>query len=230
MRFPFCGISQNGTRWNFQSGYGSKLRTGAVQPDTANINISDLALIQQCQAGDSAALERLIIKYKDRLYNVILRICPNPQDAAELTQDSFVKIIENLHRFQARSSFYTWAFRIAVNLTLNFCRRQARTEMTSLDAESDGDSEQARAALRSYLADDTVREPADIAQSKEQVNLIVRAINSLDTDHRVIIILRDIEGMHYEQIAQILEVELGTVKSRLARARANLKANLEAIL
>ena len=201
-----------------------------MQPDTANINISDEVLIQQCRSGDSVAMERLIIRYKDRLYNVILRICSNPQDAAELTQDAFVKIIENLHRFQSRSTFYTWAFRIAVNLTLNFCRRQNRIEMTSLDAESGGNSHQAKAALRSYLADSNVRDPADIAQSKEQVDLIIRAINNLNMDHRAIIILRDVEDMNYEQISQILEIELGTVKSRLARARANLKANLEAIL
>jgi len=201
-----------------------------VQPDTANINISDKVLVQQCQAGDTDALERLIIKYKDRLYNAVFRICGNPENAAELTQDAFVKIIENLHRFQARSAFYTWCFRIAVNLTLNFCRRRVHTEMSSLDAETPGDSEQAKTALRSYLADSTVRDPADIAQSKEQVDLIVRAINNLDVDHKAIIILRDIEGMDYAQIAVVLDVELGTVKSRLARARANLRANLEAIL
>ncbi len=201
-----------------------------MQPDTANINISDSALIQQCQAGDSAALERLITKYKDRLYNAVLRICGNKEDAAELTQDAFVRIIENLHRFQGRSSFYTWAFRIAVNLTLNFCRRRVRIETGSLDAELGGDSEQAKTALRNYLADSTVRDPVEIAQNKEQVDLIVRAINNLDTDHKAIIVLRDIEGMDYAQIARILDVELGTVKSRLARARANLRANLEAIL
>lgn len=201
-----------------------------MQPETANINISDDVLIQQCRSGDSAAMERLIIKYKDRLYNVILRICGNPHDAAELSQDAFVKIIENLHRFREKSSFYTWAFRIAVNLTLNFCRRQRNIEFISLDAESGGNSQQAKAALRSYLADSNARDPADIVQSNESVNLIIRAINNLDTDHRAIIILRDIEDMNYEQIANILEIELGTVKSRLARARANLKANLEAIL
>jgi RNA polymerase sigma-70 factor (ECF subfamily) len=201
-----------------------------MQPDTVNVNISDSALIQQCQAGDSAALERLITKYKDRLYNTVLRICGNTEDAAELTQDAFVRIIENLHRFQGRSSFYTWAFRIAVNLTLNFCRRKVRIETGSLDAELGGDNEQAKAALRYYLADSTVRDPVEIAQSKEQIDLIVRAINNLDTDHKAIIILRDIEGMDYAQIAQILDIELGTVKSRLARARANLRTNLEAVL
>ena len=201
-----------------------------MQPDTANINISDSALIEQCRAGDSDAMSRLITKYKDRLYNVILRICANPEDAAELTQDAFVKIIENLHRFQQRSSFYTWAFRIAVNLTLNFCRRKVRIEMTSLDAELGGDNEQARAALRNYLADASATDPAAIAQSKEHVNLIIRAINLLSEDQRAVVVLRDVEGMDYAQIAQIMEVELGTVKSRLARARANLRANLEAII
>jgi RNA polymerase sigma-70 factor (ECF subfamily) len=201
-----------------------------MQPDTANINISDSVLIEQCRAGDSDAMSRLITKYKDRLYNVILRICANPEDAAELTQDAFVRIIENLHRFQQRSSFYTWAFRIAVNLTLNFCRRKVRIEMTSLDAELGGDNEQARAALRNYLADAGAPDPAAIAQSKEQVNLIIRAINLLSEDQRAVVVLRDVEGMDYAQIAQIMEVELGTVKSRLARARANLRANLEAIL
>ncbi len=201
-----------------------------MQPDTANINISDSVLIEQCRAGDSDAMSRLITKYKDRLYNVILRICANPEDAAELTQDAFVRIIENLHRFQQRSSFYTWAFRIAVNLTLNFCRRKVRIEMTSLDAELGGNNEQARVALRNYLADAGAPDPAAIAQSKEQVNLIIRAINLLSEDQRAVVVLRDVEGMDYAQIAQIMEVELGTVKSRLARARANLRANLEAIL
>jgi len=201
-----------------------------MQPETANINISDSVLIQQCLAGDSAAMERLITKYKDRLYNVILRICGNTDNAAELTQDVFVKIIENLHRFQGRSSFYTWAFRIAVNLTLNFCRRQVRIETSSLDAETNGDSQQAKAALRTYLADSNVRDPAQIAQSKEQIELIIRAINNLNTDQKAIIILRDIESMDYAQIAYIMDIELGTVKSRLARARANLRVNLEAIL
>lgn len=201
-----------------------------MQPDTVNINISDLALVQQCQAGDPAALEHLIIKYKDRLYNVILKICRNPDDAAELTQDAFVKILENLGRFQQRSSFYTWSFRIAVNLTLNFCRRRQQLQVDSLDAQTDPDTESAKAALRSYLADSSVPDPAAVVQTKEHVDLIIRAINKLSTEHRAIVVLRDIEAMDYAQIAQIMDVELGTVKSRLARARANLRANLEAIL
>ena len=88
-------------------------------PEKAPINIGDDVLIKQCQRGEISAMERLILKYQNRLYNVILRICSNPDDAAELTQETFVKVIENIEKFQGKSSFYTWAFRIAVNLTIN---------------------------------------------------------------------------------------------------------------
>ena len=84
--------------------------------ETANISIDDTVLVQQCLQGDSAATERLILKYQNRIYNAILRICANPDDAAELTQDTFVKVIEKIDKFEGRSSFYTWAFRIGVIL------------------------------------------------------------------------------------------------------------------
>ena len=87
-----------------------------MQPET--VNISDETLVQRCQAGDAEALERLIIKYKDRLYNVIFRMCRNADDAAELTQETFVKVIESINKFKGRSSFYTWLFRIAVNASI----------------------------------------------------------------------------------------------------------------
>ena len=103
-----------------------------------NINIDDSALVQQCQKGDSQALETLIIKYQGRIYNVILKICANPDDAAELTQETFVKVMENLDKFARRSSFYTWIFRIAVNLTLNYCKRKVKLGFRSLEAEELG--------------------------------------------------------------------------------------------
>ncbi len=99
-----------------------------------------------------SAVERLIGKYQGRIYNLILKICSNPDDAAELTQDTFVKIIENIDRFESRSSFYTWAFRIAVNLTLNYRKRKATVGFTSLDAELAADDEQARQGLAAVYA------------------------------------------------------------------------------
>lgn len=201
-----------------------------MQPNSVDIKVSDEALIQQCQANDSNALEKLIYKYKDRIYNVIFRICGNSEDSAELTQDAFVKIIENIYKFQGKSSFYTWAFRIAVNLTLNHCRRRIRLQAMSLDAEIGGNSEQAKVSLKGYLEDKNVTDPSGIAQSREHIDLIIAAIEKLADDQRAVVVLRDIEGMDYAQIATVLDVELGTVKSRLSRARANLRANLEAIL
>ncbi len=120
-----------------------------MQPETVNIKIGDEALVEQCVAGDSAALERLIIKYQDRLFNVVLRICGNRDTAAELTQDAFVKIIEHIGRFEGRSSFYTWAFRIAVNLTLNYCKRQMTQKPVSMDAIEVGVANEAKQSLRS---------------------------------------------------------------------------------
>jgi RNA polymerase sigma-70 factor (ECF subfamily) len=197
-------------------------------PDQAPINIGDAVLIEQCQRGDTSAMERLILKYQNRLYNVILRICSNPDDAAELTQETFVKVIENIGKFQGKSSFYTWAFRIAVNLTINYCKRSSKLGLKSLDSDESGD--QATGTLREYLSNDKSPDPASVAQNRELCDLVIQSIAKLDDDHRTILVLRDIEGMSYSQIAQVLELELGTVRSRISRARGKFKDILETII
>ena len=197
--------------------------------ETANINSDDAILVQQCQMGDSAATERLIRKYQNRIYNAILRICANPEDAAELTQDTFVKIIESLNSFKGESRFYTWAFRIAVNLTLNYCQRNSRFKNCSLDAES-GRNDSQNQVMKDFLSDDGLPDPASIAQNKELCEAAIKALEKLDEPHRAVVVLRDIEGMNYAQIAEVLEIELGTVRSRLSRARGRLREILEADL
>ena len=195
-----------------------------------NINIDDAVLVEQCRQGDSEAMERLILKYQNRIYNVILKICANADDAAELTQETFVKVIENIDKFEGRSSFYTWAFRIAVNLTLNYCQRSGRLGLRSLDAEADEHHGQARQQLKEFLNDDSSPDPAAVAANKELCEIVVRALMKLDDAQRTVVVLRDIEGMNYAQIAKVLDVELGTVRSRLSRARSNLREIMEAIL
>ncbi|MHC4653491.1 MAG: RNA polymerase sigma factor [Planctomycetota bacterium] len=197
---------------------------------TANIKIDDAVLVEQCRQGDSEAIEQLILKYQNRIYNVILRICRNTDDAAELTQETFVKIIEKINEFEGRSSFYTWAFRIAVNLTLNYCQRSVRLKSRSLDAEGDEHNRQARRELKEFLTDESCPDPAAVAQNKELCGMIVDALMKLDDAHRAVVVLRDIEGMNYARIAEVLDIELGTVKSRLSRARSNLRKIMEAIL
>lgn len=195
-----------------------------------NTNVDDVVLVEQCRRGDPTAMERLILKYQNRIYNVILKICANPDDAAELTQDTFVKIIENIDRFERRSGFYTWAFRIAVNLTLNYCQRSAKHGFSSLDAENDEHSQQARAQLKGFLSDDSSPDPAVVAQNRELCRIVAKTLMELDDAQRTVLVLRDIEGMNYAQIAKVLDIELGTVKSRLSRARSNLRELLGTIL
>jgi len=192
-------------------------------------SVSDAVLVEQCRKGDSAAMERLIVKYQNRIYNVVLKICADPEDAAELTQETFVKIIQNLHKFEGRSGFYTWAFRIAVNLTLNYCQRNSRLAVRSLDAEQEQYDSQERQVLKDYLIDDSSPDAADIAQRKELYEIATKALMRLDEAQRAVVTLRDIEGMSYARIAEVLDIELGTVRSRLSRARSKLREVLEAI-
>jgi RNA polymerase sigma-70 factor (ECF subfamily) len=191
------------------------------------VNLDDDMLVRQSQKGDSKAMEILIIKYQDRIYNVILKICGNKDDAAELTQDAFVKVLQSIDKFQSRSSFYTWAFRIAVNLTINYCKRKAKLDIKSIDDDFQ-DSSNAQKTLKALLKDKHSADPAIITANRELVEFIKRAIMRLDNEHRAVIVLRDIEGMNYAQMADILEINLGTVKSRLSRARSHLRQILEA--
>jgi RNA polymerase sigma-70 factor (ECF subfamily) len=194
-----------------------------------HIKFEDADLVERWRRGDISAIERLAGKYQGRIYNLILKMCANPDTAAELTQDTFVKVIENIDRFESRSSFYTWAFRIAVNLTLNYCKRKATVGWTSLDAETEANDEQGRQALGAVLQDEKSPDPAQIAENRELCRLVQVALDKLDDEQRTIVVLRDIEGMDYAQIAEVLAVELGTVKSRLSRARAALRQILEAL-
>ena len=196
----------------------------------SSINIGDDVLVEQYRRGDSSSMERLVLKYQNRLYNVVLRICANPDDAAELTQETFVKVIENVAKFKGKSSFYTWAFRIAVNVTLNHCRRRARLGFRSIDAGERSFGDRTASLLKEFIGNEKSPDPVSVAQNRELVEIATQCLMKLDNSHRTVVILRDIEGMSYAQMAQVLDVELGTVRSRLSRARHKLKESLEAIL
>ena len=203
---------------------------GQLQKQLDNITIDDAILVRRCRDGDGVAVEGLIIKYQDRIFNVILKICGNKDDAAELTQETFVKFIENIASFAGRSAFYTWLFRIAVNLTLNYCKRRAKLAMRSLDASAGTEAGEGAAQLKAFLADKDSLDPAVVAQNREIGEIVMQSLDELDDDHRAVLVLRDIEGMAYAEIAETLDVRLGTVKSRLSRARASLKEILDTVL
>jgi RNA polymerase sigma-70 factor (ECF subfamily) len=194
-----------------------------------NISLDDATLIRQCQNGNLEAMSCLIVKYQDRIYNAILKICQNHDDAAELTQDTFVKVLENINSFRGKSSFYTWLFRVAVNHTLNYCKRRFKLSPVSLDAEND-QIEENKGKLAAVLAAPDGLDPAVVAQQKELSQIVVNLIGQLAQEYRVVLVLRDIEQMTYAEIAEVLRIETGTVKSRLSRARAKLRQLLEAVL
>ncbi len=199
-----------------------------MQPELKKVSIDDTVLVQKCQRGDSLAMEHLIVKYQARIYNVILKICANPDDAAELTQDAFVKVLENITGFKGKSSFYTWLFRIAVNLTISFCKRNVRLGFRSMEIEI-GQND-AKTKLQNILVNQKADDPSKNLQNTELREIIIAALMKLDSNHRTVIVLRDIEAMTYEQIAEVVEIELGTVKSRISRARSNFRMILEKIL
>jgi RNA polymerase sigma-70 factor (ECF subfamily) len=194
-----------------------------------NISLDDTILVRQCQNGDLEAMSCLIVKYQDRIYNTIFKICQNHDDASELTQDTFVKVLENINSFRSKSSFYTWLFRVAVNHTLNYCKRRFKLSSVSLDAENDQD-ERSKGKLAAVLVASDGLDPAVVAQQKELSQIVVKLIGQLQQEYRVVLVLRDIEQMTYAEIAEVLQIETGTVKSRLSRARAKLRELLETVL
>ena len=194
-----------------------------------NISLDDKTLVRQCQNGDREAMSCLIVKYQDRIYNTILKICQNYDDAAELTQDTFVKVLENINSFRSNSSFYTWLFRVAVNHTLNYCKRRFKLSPLSLDAEID-QGEGGGGKIAEVLASPDGPDPAVVAQQKELTKIVINLIGQLQQEYRVVLVLRDIEQMTYAEIAEVLQIETGTVKSRLSRARVKLRELLESVL
>jgi RNA polymerase sigma-70 factor (ECF subfamily) len=200
-----------------------------VQFETVNITVTDAIYVKRYRQGDSKAMEALVIKYQDRIYNVILKMCGNADDAAELTQEAFVKAMVNINKFEDRSGFYTWLFRIAVNLTITYCQKRAKRVLKSLDAEYNQDNNQAKVTLKNSLYDKNSPDPSAIAQKKELCETVAKLLMKLDTNQRAVVLLRDVEGMNYAQIADVLNIKPGTVKSRINRARTALQKILNVL-
>ncbi|MHC4740145.1 MAG: RNA polymerase sigma factor [Planctomycetota bacterium] len=200
-----------------------------MKAEIANITVADAVLVERYQRGDYEAMEVLILKYQNRIYNLILKMCANADDASELSQETFVKAIDNLDKFEGRSAFYTWLFRIAVNLTINYCQKHTEHGFVSLDSECNEDNNQANVTLKKFLCDQNSPDPAIVAQNKELCQIIVKLLMELNAGQRAVILLRDIEGMNYAVIAKVLNIKPGTVKSRISRARNNLREMLDVL-
>jgi len=207
------------------AGFPAAPEAPAPQP----VAFDDAALLGQCRRGDMQAFGSLVAKYQDRVFNVILRICQNPADAEELAQETFLKALERLETFRGQSRFYTWLFRIAVNAALSHQRRAGRIRFRPLPepgsmeqlAPSDG-----AAGLGRRPRDPR---PDQAAMTRESHQHLLQALADLEEDFRVVVVLRDIEDMDYKQIARVLDVPAGTVKSRLHRGRQILREKLRTL-
>jgi RNA polymerase sigma-70 factor (ECF subfamily) len=181
---------------------------------------TDPELVARIIAGDGAAFGALVERYQDRLYNAVYRLVGSAEDARDLLQDTFVKAYENLGTFRGGSSLYTWLFRIAVNTSLSHRRKRKW-----LQVGSGGDGDDPAPA-----PDAAAQDPSDRLVAAETEALVQQALDSLDDDHRTVVVLRDIQHCDYHEIAEILEVPTGTVKSRLHRARLILRDRLKPLL
>ena len=188
---------------------------------SAPIPLEDAQLIERIKAGQTEAYGALVQKYQDRVFNTCWRICGHLEDARDLTQEAFLKAFEKLEGFRHESGFYTWLFRIAVNLARTHRRNSARRRTVSLDGGPEVAGTQAENLAR-HVPDGATEGPDRSATRAELQGTVARALLALDDDFRAVVVLRDIEGFDYQEIAMILEVPPGTVKSRLHRARAAL--------
>jgi len=184
------------------------------------------ALIASIQAGDRAALGTLLRQHERRLYNVCLGMVSHREDAAEVTQDALLKIIRNIDRFRGDSKFSTWSTRIAMNQAISFLRKRKLRRMPSLEAGRDG-QEGPRTMLRDQLEARGEPGPDQCVEQDEMIELLREAMGRLDEPFKAVLVLRDLEGLDYQQVAQTLEVPVGTVKSRLFRARLALRQEIE---
>jgi RNA polymerase sigma-70 factor (ECF subfamily) len=175
----------------------------------------DAPLIAATLAGDTAAFGQLVGLYQDRLYNSLLRVLGSAEDARDVVQDAFVQAFLKLDSFRGSSAFYTWLYRIAFNLAMSRARRERK--MVSLDRVKDGCGHEP--------VDGQPTAEADLLRN-EQVAMVHAALAELTPEYRQILVLREIEGCRYEEIAEILELPVGTVRSRLFRARMQLKDQL----
>jgi len=203
----------------------------------------EAALLRQAQNGDRAAYGQLILAYQDRLYNAVLRIVGGAEDAGDITQEAFTRGLMKIDSFRGDAQPYTWLFRIAVNLALSSLRKTRKHKVVSLDgsgshgAPAHGSNGRPRSGgddqatgLIDRMARDAAPQPLAALEKRERDQHVLAALGRVDVEYRAVLVMRDIEGFDYQQMADVLGVPLGTLKSRLFRARLALRDELKPYL
>jgi len=185
----------------------------------------DAELVRRTRRGDLSAYDQLVRRYQERIYATIDHMTSNHADANDLAQDTFIKAFHALKSFKGGSSFYTWLYRIAVNRTINFLKqRRHRTHLSldNLDANAKNDPD-----LVAFVSEKTPRREVSLTELQEKLN---EAMQQLSESHRLVVTLHDVQGLPHEKIAEILDCNVGTVRSRLFYARQQLQGFLSEYL
>ncbi len=190
-------------------------------PGPEPVPVDEMTLVQRARRGDLGAYDELVRRYQERIYATVYHMTANHEDANDLAQEAFIKAFHALKSFKGGSSFYTWVYRIAVNKTINFLKQRKNRNAMSLDdldfqVEHDPD-------LVALISEKTPRREVNLSELQEKLN---EAMQKLSEPHRLVVTLHDVQGLSHEKIAEIMECNIGTVRSRLFYARQQLQAYL----
>jgi RNA polymerase sigma-70 factor, ECF subfamily len=186
-------------------------------------------LLSRIMRGDRGALGELLVHYQHRLYNVCLRMVGNRDDAAEVAQDTLLKVVEHIRDYNGQCAISTWMIRIAMNLSISHLRKRRLRRTASLEGTTGpagGNGEDQGTALREQIANPREPGPHQSVQQREMIGHLHQSLTRLDDDFRAVLVLRDIDELDYQEIADVLGVPVGTVKSRLFRARLALREEM----
>jgi RNA polymerase sigma factor RpoE len=181
----------------------------------------EMDLVKRARKGDLGAYDELVRRYQERVYATVYHMTANHEDANDLAQEAFIKAFQALRSFKGGSSFYTWVYRIAVNKTINFLKqRKSRAQMSLDDLDFNAEHDPDLVAL---ISEKTPRREVALAELQEKLNA---AMQKLSEPHRLVVTLHDVQGLSHEEIAKIMDCNIGTVRSRLFYARQQLQAYL----
>lgn len=184
-------------------------------------DLNERELIHRAKQGDMLAFEELILQHEKIVYNLALRMMNYSEDAKDISQEVFLKAYRSLSNFDERSAFSTWLYRITHNTCIDEMRRRKGKQSYSLEEELENEE----GSMQRQIADEGDT-PEESLLREEQKSEILQALDTLTEEHKMAIILRDVKGLSYEEIAEIQELSLGTVKSRISRARNQLKTEI----
>jgi RNA polymerase sigma-70 factor, ECF subfamily len=197
--------------------FGNHEPLSAVQQTVTNaVSADDQRLIARSLAGDPDAFGGLVLRYQDRLFNTVFRLVDNPEDARDVVQEAFLSAYQSLNAFKGDSLFFTWLYRIAVNTAISLKRKQKSALRLIATMHDTG-------VIIEPQDPSASNQPGHALEMAEEERRVHAALARLSHEHRSVLVLKDMEGMKYEEMAEVLQVPVGTIRSRLHRARLELR-------